>query len=119
MALSSQVVQTARTSLALVAAAGVLACWLVAQAWPTGRRPEAVAAELALFTLISAGVLTLAMVSPRPAAVSFSLLLLGYGWLGTWAYGFLWVPGAAAMLACLLPRPTRGARAVDPPLAGL
>ncbi|MEK6975524.1 MAG: hypothetical protein AABY18_04185 [Candidatus Thermoplasmatota archaeon] len=49
-----------------------------------------------------------------PAAVPLCLALLVYGWFGTWAYGFLWVPGAAALVACCFRRPARSNRMPEP-----
>lgn len=101
-----------KAAVCLLAAAGLFACWLVAvYAWE-GHPPLArVALELALYGLASSVVLTIAFNAPRLGAVPLAIILLGFGWLGTWAYGFLWVPGFAALLACIFRRPPMRLRA--------
>lgn len=96
----------AKTALCLLAVLGLIGCWFVAQfAWE-GHPPLAlVGPELAFFGLVSAIVLGLAFNAPRLLAIPAALLLFVYGVFGTWAYGFLWVPGFAALLACVFKRP--------------
>lgn len=98
-----------KAAIGVLAAAGLVACWFIAAtAWDgwEGRPPLAkVSLELALFGLVSAVVLAVAFSAPRAMAIPAALILLVFGWFGTWAYGFLWVPGFAALLACAFRRP--------------
>lgn len=100
-----------RWAVVVAAALGVLACLFVVLAWwpewednPGWRAPVV---DLGILALAAGACLWLALRGPRLAAVPAALLLLVWGWMGTWLYGFLWVPGAAALLGCLIPRPPR------------
>ena len=96
----------AKEAVCTVAALGLAASGFVAfLAWEGAPPVGAVTLELAGFGLITAGVLGMAFVAPRPLAIPAAVVLLVFGWFGTWAYGFLWVPGLAALAACFFPRP--------------
>lgn len=114
--------QLTTDALATVAALGIVACGVVAWLVWDGQVNIGwwkVALDLTLLaggTLLAFG---LAGRAPRWVAVPMAALLLLWGWLGTWAYGFSWVPGAAAMVSCLLPRPKPGAAGPSQPPANV
>jgi hypothetical protein len=100
----------ARATVCIVAELALVACWFVAWSWSDRwSRPSMVAVglELAAFAIVSTIVLAVALTGPRVLAVPAAVILMVYGWFGSWAYGFLWVPGAAALVGCALPRPQR------------
>lgn len=102
-------VPLARVAVAVLAAVGWLGCLLVAAfRWGDwGSRPgwPGVALDLGSLAVGGTVAVALALRGPRLAAVPVALVVLVWGWLGTWAYGTMWVPGAAALLGCALPRP--------------
>lgn len=102
-------VPRARVAVAVLAALGWLGCLLVAAfLWGDwGSRPgwPGVALDLGSLAVGGTVAVALALRGPRLAAVPVALVALVWGWLGTWAYGTMWVPGAAALLGCALPRP--------------
>lgn len=102
----------ARQAVVGLAAAGILACLYVAlvlwRSWRDNPGWDAIVVDLGLLTLLSAPALWVALRGPRVLGMAAGGALLVWGAMGTWLYGFLWVPGAAALVGCLVPRPPRG-----------
>lgn len=102
--------------LATVAALGIVSCGVVAWlAWDGSVNLAwwKIGLDLGLLaagTLLAFG---LARRAPHWLSVPWAALLLLWGWLGTWAYAFSWVPGACALVAALWPRPRLPASGVS------